>query len=523
MRDTQETTSRRPGKVYLVGAGPGDPKLITVRGLECLRKADVLVYDHLVSEKLLHEVRPECERIYVGKQAGRHTLNQEDINGLLVQKAEEGRAVVRLKGGDPFIFGRGGEEALILSENRIAFEVVPGVTAATAVPAYAGIPVTHRGLASVATLVTGHEDPRKDTSAIDWSKLSLAPGTLVCFMGVRNLSQIVEHLVRSGRSPDTPVALIQWGTTPSQRTVTGRLRDILQVADRAHLSPPALIVVGDVVALRDPLNWFETKPLFGRRILVTRTREQAGRLAAMLEDLGAEAIEFPTIEIRDPDDWAPLDQAIERLEGFNWLVFTSVNGVDKFFGRVFDLDGDIRSLKGLRIAAIGPATAARIEGYGLRVDLRPKENTAASLIERFKEVRDLWGAKILIPQADIGRELLTDELLRLGAEVTRVTAYRTVVPQLGDMDIPDLLKNGQIDGVTFTSSSTVRNFAKILDRYPLADLMKGVKVASIGPVTSETVRDIGLQVDIEPKEITIPALVEAMGAYFSRRPTTKDE
>ena len=347
--------------VYLVGSGPGDPGLITVKGLNCIKKADVIVYDYLVNASLLRNARDDAEIIYVGKKGNQHTMEQEDINQLLVDKAMENKIVTRLKGGDPYVFGRGGEEALVLKEHNIPFEVVPGITAAIATPAYAGIPVTHRTCTSTFGLITGHEDPTKDQSDIDWKKISTGLGTLTFYMGIKNLPNIVSQLVKHGRSEDTPVAVIRWGTTTEQETVTGTLSNIVEKAK--DIKPPAITIVGEVVNLRDQLNWFETRPLFHKTIVVTRSRDQASEFSEQLTDLGANVLEFPTISITSPDDFTPLDNEIGKLESTDWIIFTSVNGVDCFFHRLFELGGDVRDLKGVKICSIGPATTERIKGF----------------------------------------------------------------------------------------------------------------------------------------------------------------
>lgn len=501
--------------VYLVGAGPGDPGLITVRGLECIRRADVLVYDYLASERLVREARPEAERIYVGKRAGAHTLEQDEIHALLVEKGKEGKTVVRLKGGDPFVFGRGGEEALALAEAGIPFEVVPGVTSGIAGPAYAGIPVTHRGLSSMVTMITGHEDPTKEKSDLDWERIAGAKGTLVFFMGVRNLPGIVERLIAQGRDPGTLVALVRWGTTVRQETLVGTLVDIEEKAERRGFGPPALIVVGEVVGLRDRLNWFERRPLFGRTIVVTRSRAQASELVERLEEFGAEAIEVPTIRMEDPEDWSPVDGAISGLDRFDWIVFTSVNGVDRFFGRLFALGKDVRYLGGVRCCAIGPATAERIACYHVQADLRPEKYVAESILQAFKEVGDLSGTRVLLPRTDRARETLPEGLRALGAEVEEVIVYRTVPVEGCPEEVVEQFERGEVDAVTFTSSSTVRNFVEMVGTDRARRWLKDVLVASIGPITTGTARNLGIEVGVEAEEYTVSGLVEAIREYFA--------
>ncbi len=505
-------------KAYLVGAGPGDPGLITVKGLECIKKADVIIYDFLVSEDLLKEARPGAEIMYVGKQGSRHTLEQEEINQLLVKKAREGKMVVRLKGGDPYVFGRGGEEALCLVENGIPFEEVPGVTAAIAAPAYAGIPVTHRTYTSTLGMITGHEDPTKGGSALPWDKLATAVGTLVIYMGVKNLPYIVGELLKHGRSKDTPVAVIRWGTTGEQETVTGTLKDIVKKA--RDLDPPAITIIGEVVNLREKLNWFEKRPLFGKTVVVTRARDQASDFARELEELGARVIEFPTIKIVDPEDFGPMDKAIRELATFQWLVFTSVNGVESFFNRLFHLGGDARWLKGVKVCAIGPATAEEVGRRSIRVDCQPSKYVAEKVLEELKrqEPGGLRGRRILMPRADIARSCLPQELQKLGAEVVELVAYRTILAEpsaerTADRQEETLLKKlqkGEVDVVTFTSSSTVRNFVEIVGKENLGKLDGKVCFASIGTIPTKTAQELGLKITVEAKEYTILGLIRAL-------------
>lgn len=499
------------GKVYLIGAGPGDPGLLTIKGKEILEKADVVVYDYLANPRLLSWVKEGAEKIYVGKKGGCHTLKQEEINRLLVEKAKEGKVVARLKGGDPFLFGRGGEEAEVLVEEGIPFEVVPGVTSAIAAPAYAGIPVTHREHTSTFSMVTGHEDPTKESSAIDWAALSRI-GTIAFLMGMKNLPRICDNLLKEGKPPETPVAVIQWGSTPRQRVVVGDLRNIVSRVEEAGLGPPSIILVGEVVRLREKLNWFETRPLFGKRVLVTRTRKQASKLVKLLEDLGAECLELPTIEIVPVDDYGPLDQALSRLEEYDWLVFTSVNGVEFFFERLFGLGKDVRTLHRARLAAIGTATAEALKKYGLLVDLLPKEFRAEGLLEALSK-EDLKDKKILIPRAREAREILPEKLREMGAEVDVIPVYQTILPREGKEKLHQALKEG-VDVITFTSSSTAQNLLKLLGE-EAHSLLKGVVLASIGPITSETLRKAGLKPTIEAQEYTIPGLVKAIQDYFA--------
>jgi len=515
------------GKVYLIGAGPGDPGLITIKGLECIKNADVVLYDRLVSKKIISYAREGAEIIFVGKSPERHTLTQEEISSLLLQKAREGKTVARIKGGDPFVFGRGGEEAFYLAENGVPFEIVPGVTSAVAVPAYAGIPVTDRRYASSFAVITGNEDPQKERNRQNEttekknihahlsadSDLLTGAGTLIFLMGMANLPSIVETLILSGRSPKTPVAVIQWGSTAGQRTLCGNLLDIVEKAKAANFKNPAVIVVGEVVKLRNKLNWFEKKPLFGKRVLVTRSRHQASKLSKAIEELGGEPVEFPVIKIVPPEDYTPLDKAIEYLRCYSWIIFTSENGVESFFKRLLEKGKDVRELCGIKLCAIGPKTASALEKKGLKADYVPEEYRAEKVVEGLKD-KISPGQSVLLPRADIARKVLPDRLKDLGVEVHEVHAYRTVQGE-GDADyITDLLRAGKIDIVTFTSSSTVRNLENMLAVHNAKDLFSEVTVACIGPVTAATAREYGMQVDIEAEEYTINGLVEAIINYI---------
>lgn len=499
----------KKGMVYLVGAGPGDPDLITLKGLACLQKAEVIVYDRLSSTRLLSCAPPGTELIYAGKHPNRHALTQDEINRLLIEKARQGKTVVRLKGGDPFIFGRGGEEAEALAEAGIPFEVVPGVSSATAVPAYAGIPVTHRHCASTLAVVTGNEDPSREDTRIAWDKLATGADTIVFLMGMANLEFIAGQLLAHGRSPDTPAAVIQWGTLPEQKTLVAPLKEIASRAKEAGLANPAVIVVGEVVSLREKLSWWERKPLFGRRVLITRTREQASQLSALVRELGGEAVEFPTIRVVEPDDYAPLDRAIANLPSYRWVIFTSANGVRFFLRRLLDLGEDVRALKGVHLCAIGPKTREALERYALRVAYVPEEYRAEE-IARGLEKHIKPGDRVLLPRADIARQVLADMLRVAGAEVDEVTAYRTLPDGENAQAIRHMLERGEIHIVTFTSSSTVRNFASLLGQEDLPELLSRVTVACIGPVTAKTARELGLPVHVIARRYTIEGLVEAM-------------
>ncbi len=496
------------GCVYLVGAGPGDPGLITVRGSELLSQADAVVYDNLASPRLLDYVHPDAELIYVGKQAAKHTLAQEEINDLLVSLSGDGKTVVRLKGGDPYVFGRGGEEALALVDAGIDFEVVPGVTAGVAAPAYAGIPVTHRTLASNLGLVTGHETPDKEGSDLDYEALAKWRGTLAFYMGVGKLEAICKALTDHGLDGATPAALIRWGTTSRQQVITGSLRELPKLATDANFKPPAMIVIGKVVALRDKLNWFEHRQLFGRRIVVTRARTQASQLTAKLERLGAEVIEAPTIRIELTDDDAPLNEAIAELISFDWIVFTSVNGVDAFFWALEQNSLDSRALGSNKICCIGPATAERLAAFGVRADAQPAKFVSTEIVETLAALQELSDVRILCPRADIAPPDLVDALRERGAIVCEVAAYRTVPDGSRSEEVAELIKKGEIDWITFTSSSTVKNFFNTIQ--PELVTPGGVKIGSIGPATSATLRELGFEPTVEADSHTIDGLVNAI-------------
>ena len=510
-----EAVRKKTGIVYLVGAGPGDPRLLTLRGKECLEQADVVLYDYLANPALLDFAPARAERIYVGRRGRGHYQDQQEINRLLIEKVRAGKTVVRLKGGDPFVFGRGGEEAEAVAGAGLPFEVVPGVTSAVAAPAYAGIPVTHRTLASTVTFVTGHEDPTKESEALEWPRLATAHGTLVFLMGVKNLPSIVENLLREGKPADTPAAVIRWGTKSGQRTVIGTLETIAGKAAEAQIDPPSVIVIGEVVRLREQLNWFETKPLFGRRVLVTRAREQAAELSRLLVEQGAEPVECPTIRIVPPDSWAELDGAIAGLSRYQWLVFTSVNGVKPFMDRLQRKGLDGRAVAGIRLCCIGPRTAEALGAYGLRADLVPAEYQAEGLIEAMKAA-GVKGQRVLIPRAAVAREVLPEQLRELGADVQVVTAYRTVLPEVETDRVKDLLQKQALHVLTFASSSTVRNFCGLFSgREEMRRLTTGVVVACIGPITAKTAAEEGLPVTVTAAENTIPALVEAIVHHVS--------
>jgi len=505
----QNMKEQTKGRVLLIGAGPGDPGLITVKGQKLLSEADVVVYDYLVSPRLLQLARPDAQLIYVGKKAGRHTLPQSQINQILIDKAKQGKIVARLKGGDPFVFGRGGEEAQVLSRAGIDFEIVPGISAGLAVPAYAGIPVTHRAFAGDLALITGHEDAsRTDTSQIDWSALGVWQGTLVFYMGVKNLPLICTKLQEHGLSGRTPAALIRYGTTPAQRTLVGSVATLPDLAVEHNFTPPAIIVIGKVVKLRDQLNWFEQRPLFGKRIVVTRSRAQASELVDQLIQLGAEVLQFPAIRIEPPLDIQPLRDAIGQLPHYHWLVFTSVNGVDSFFHTLAAKSRDARSFSSAKVCAIGPATADRLRKFGIIADLIPPRFIADSIVDSLRKTDNLDGKRILLPRADIARSDLPQELKKLGAVVDEITAYRTVIEESPKDEIISALEQNNIDWITFTSSSTVQNFFQQIDAKLLSG--KKLRLASIGPITSAAIKETGLNVDVEATEYTIDGLINAI-------------
>jgi uroporphyrinogen III methyltransferase/synthase len=499
--------------VYLIGTGPGDPGLISSRGSRCLAAADVVLYDHLVHPRLLRYPRQESEKIDLGS-ASPQALDQEAINYLLVEKAREGKIVARLKWGDPFLFDRGGQEALFLHEHGVPFEVVPGIPAAIGTTSYAGVPLTYPGGGDSVTFVRGHEDESSKVPNVDWASLARLGGTLVCYAGARQLHEILNALLANGFDPSEPAAIIYDGTLPTQRTTDGTLQELVDMKNLR--TKPAILVVGRVVGLRQHLRWFDERPLFGKKIVVTRSREQAGDLVDMLESLGAEPIEAPMIRVEPPDDYGPLDIATAEAGTYDWIIFTSANGVD-FFMRRLMAGGDIRDLKGVKLVAIGPATAERLARHGLRVDLEPPESRAEAIVQSLKEMGDIKGKRFLLPRADIAREVLPEELRKSGADVTEVTAYRTVLAEIereGDPDIYRMLLEKRIDVVTFTSASTVKNFVQIFGAEQAPDLLNATKVASIGPVTAEAAEQYGIRTAIMPREYTVMALVEAIVEHF---------
>jgi len=484
-------------KVYLVGAGPGDPGLITVKGRKLLELADSILYDHLASERLLDLARPDAERIYVGKKRAAHEVPQEEITRMLIERARRGWNVVRLKGGDPFIFGRGGEEMEALASEGIPFEIVPGVTTPLGLAAYTGVPLTHREHTSAVTFVTGH-----NVEAIDWGRIGAAE-TIVLFMGLVNFPAIARELIAHGRSPETPAMAVRWATRPDQETIAGTLETLPRRIENAGLRPPATIVIGEVVSLRERFNWFERLPLFGQKIVITRDRRQAMDLAEPLEALGAETLLAPVIEIQDPADPKPLDCAIERLDHYDWLIFTSVNGVEHFVRRLDRSQRDLRALRA-RLCAIGPATKAAIEALHLHVDRMPDEYVAESLVAAFAQ-DDLNGKRILLPRAAVARDLAPVALRERGAVVDVVEAYRTGVPGDAAPRLQTALAHKPA-WITFTSSSTVKNFVSLAG----TEAAKQARIASIGPITSATARELGLTVNAEADPHTMAGLIEAI-------------
>ena len=486
-------------KVYLVGAGPGDPDLITWKGRKLLALADSVLYDHLANEQLLDLTRKDCERIYVGKKKAVHAYPQEEICAMMIERVKRGLTVVRLKGGDPFIFGRGGEEVEALVDAGVSFEVVPGVTSPLGIAAYSGVPLTHRDHTKVVTFVTGHDVP-----GIDWAKVGQSE-TLVVFMGIASIREIASEIMAHGRPGNVPAIAVRWGTRPNQQTVTGTLASIADEIEKAHLKPPATVIIGEVAGLHAKLAWFEKLPLFGKQIVVTRAQDQACDFSGRLRSLGADAIQFPVISIEPPEDSGPLDRAIGQLALYDWLIFTSVNGVRFFMDRLDRSEHDLRSFKA-RICAIGPATRQAIENLHLKVDLMPAEYVAESVVELFRTER-LPGKRVLLPRAAVARDVIPTELTKLGAQVEVVEAYRNVIPENSTEHAHEIFGAAKKpDWITFTSSSTVTNCIAIAGR----EALEGVRIASIGPVTSQTVREHGLRVEVEAKQFTLDGLLQAI-------------
>ncbi len=504
--------------VYLIGAGPGDPGLITVRGLQCLAAADVVLYDHLVNPRLLRHARPDAEKIDLGIAAPQ-PLEQEAICYLLAEKAREGKVVARLKWGDPFVFDTGGAEVLFLHEQGVRFEVVPGVPASIAAPAYAGVPTTYLGGGDTLTVIRGYEDEGKAEKNVDvdWTSLARLDGTLICYAGPRQLPAIVHALVTHGRAPQEAAAIVFDGTLPTQRTLDGTLAELGEALAKSPVQRPGVLIVGRVAALRAHLRWYDERPLFGKRVLVTRPRGQAAEFVDQLEAMGAEVIEAAMLRIEPPEDYGPLDEACARAGSFNWIVFSSTNAIDAFMGRLLRGATDLRVLGGVKLCCVGPATSDRLAQFGLKADVVPGEYRAESLVQALSAASDVAGLRILLPHADIGREVIADELRRHGADVTEVVAYRTVATDAereGDPDIYRMLLERKLDVVTFTSPSAVRNLVRVLGAEPAADLLRTTVVASIGPVTAEAALQSGINTTVIPEKYTVPSLVAAIVRYF---------
>jgi len=505
----------------LIGAGPGDPGLITVRGLQCLESADVVLYDHLVPPKLLRYARPDAEKIDVGTAAPQ-PLEQEAICYLLAEKAREGKTVARLKWGDPFVFDRGGNEALFLHEQRVRFEVIPGIPAGIAVPSYAGVPITYPGGGDTLTFIRGHEDEGKTKSSIDWTSLARLDGTIVCYAGPDQIPHMLGSLLSHGRSADDSTAVVYDGTLPTQTTVFGTLADVAKSTKDSTDRRPAVVVVGRVAGLREHLRWFDARPLFGKRVLVTRPREQAGDLVERLEAMGAEPIVAPMIRIVPPEDYAPLDAATARVTEFDWIVFASANAVDAFMERLLAGPRDLRALGATKICVVGQATAEHLAKHGVKADLIPAEYRAEAVVPAMKELAPIDGLRVLLPRGDIGREVIAEELRRGGADVTEIVAYRTIVVEPereGEPDIYRMLLERHIDVVTFASPSAVRNFVRVLGDEPAADLLRTTVVACIGPVTAEAAAQCNIQTTIIPISYTVRSMVDAIVKYFETKST----
>ncbi len=506
-------SSPKQGRVILVGAGPGDEGLLTLRGKEWLERADVIVYDHLVNWNMMRFADPNAETIYAGKKAGHASIPQDEINEILISKARQGKIVVRLKGGDPFIFGRGGEEAIAVKKAGLPISVVPGVTSPVGVAAYAGIPLTHRDISSTVTIITGSNEKNQEDIHIDWEKIASRSGTLVFLMGARKLPKICEKLIHFGKAPDTPIAVTQWGTTARQKTWTGTLKTIVDIAMKENIAPPALTIIGEVVNMKPLIEWVETLPLFGKTVVITRQESQADSMIHLLQDKGAEPVSFPVIQTVPPPDWASLDQALTRLSKYHGLIFTSANGVHFFMRRLKETGQDIRELKGVRVYAIGPKTGKAILEFGMQVDCVPENFVAESLIESLGG-ESVQGKRFLIPRALKAREILPDRLREMGAQVDVVPAYQTIHPTRTNEDLARRLQDGVIDVVTFTSSSTVTHFLELTGP-ELRPHLDRVTFACIGPITADTARENGLKVTIVPEEYTVDALVTAIEDHYS--------
>ncbi len=506
------------GKVYLAGAGPGDPGLLTVKAMNVLGRADLVVYDFLANREHLRYAKPGAKTVCVGKRFRFRGFNQDKINKLILSEARRGKVVVRLKGGDPYLFGRGGEEALYLYRHGIPFEVIPGVTSATACAAYAGIPLTHRDHNAAVTFLTGHRAGDSDLDTVDWRHIVGVGGTLVIYMGFYNLKKISRRLIAEGMPASTKVSVIEWGTLPRQRSCDGTLKDISRRVKEKHLAAPCIIIVGEVVSFRRQLNWFERLPLFGKRIVVTRASDKAGRLFELLSEMGADVIEFPTIEVHPPESAGALDKALAGISGYDWVVFTSTYGCSAFFRRLKALKKDARALFGVRFACVGPDTAAALLHQGIAADLAPQKFESKALVDEFaRRFKTLKGVRILIPRPDIAPPGLEEGLMKLGAAVTRVTAYRTRPPKSVDAALKEKLRTGSVDFVTFTSASTAVNFAKILGVAKSKAISRRAAFVSIGPVTSAALKKQGLRIACEARVSTIDGLVAALKNYAERK------
>ncbi len=500
--------SMTPGKVYLVGAGPGDPGLITLKGLECITRADLILYDGLVNPLILLGITASAERTNRTTGPSGRRLDQEEINQRLIAAAREGKTVVRLKGGDPFVFGRGGEEAAALAKAQVPFEVVPGVTAAVAASAYAGISLTHRDLASAVAFVTGHEDPQKPSTMLDYGALAKFPGTLVFYMGLDRLAAIAAALIAAGKPSATPAAVISRGTTPAQRTICGSLVEIAGKVRDAELHAPSTIIVGDCVCQRETIAWFEQKPLFGKRIVITRPAAQAASVVSKLLELGAQPVLAPTIDIRPPDDWSAVDRVLDRLAEFDWIVFTSINGVNFFLNRIWDTGGDVRKVSNAKLAAIGEGTAEALARFHLRPDLLPDTYRAEALAEALGPY--VAGKRVLWARASRGRDVVSVELRSAGAIVEEVVVYRNLDIDSLDAGVVREIEAGAVDWVCLSSPSIARAFHRLLTPLGRGQLGKKVGIASISPVTTAAAREVGMPVDAEATTYTWDGLLAAV-------------
>ena len=497
-----------PGKVFLVGAGPGDPGLITLKGLEALAHADVVLYDGLVNPLLLRHSQARAVRTCRANPSRGQLLKQSEINDQLIAAAREGKTVVRLKGGDPFIFGRGSEEAAALAAAGIPFEVVPGVTAAVATSAYAGISLTHRDCASAVAFITGHEDPQKPESSLDYKALAAFPGTLVFYMGLHRLKVITETLIRFGKDPETPAAVICRGTTPAQRTVVAPLRELAEVALAAGLHAPSMTIIGECVRQRDMIGWFENRPLFGKRIGIPRPARQAEQIVNAVVDLGAEPVLMPTIDIRPPADWSEVDRVLAHLDNYDWIVFTSVNGVQGLLGRLWETGGDMRHLGNARIAAIGEGTAQSLAPFHLRADLVPDTFRAEALAEALKP--HVAGKRVLWARASRGRDVLPAELTAAGAQVDELVVYQNIDVEQFDPAVVAALEAGALDWIGLSSPSIARGLARLIPEATRAHLGTKIRLASISPITTTAANEAGLPISAEARDHTWPGILQAI-------------